>query len=290
MISLVGTGGSAWAERTAPASAPVPTGARATAPRWAAPSPAAPPPAAPAPPRAPAPRAPGPRPRIGSSRGAGPARPPPGVPSSGPGTGARNPARLPRRLQRRLRGALALHPAHRHRGGARARRARGPGDHHPDGGRRRPRGRLHGAAARRARPAVLRQHPEQLLDRRTHRAHQRDRARHRHRADLDAHLDDVGLRGRRHRHGRGRARAGVGAPGAVEHAYPRQGNYGISTTTAYELTFVLPGQGAQTIPLTSTPSAAGHAPGPRDPDPGQLRRAEPSCSTRRTTRGARLRA
>ena len=48
--------------------------------------------------------------------------------------------------------------------------------------------------------------------------------------------------------------ADVGAAGAIEHSYARQGSYQISTTTTYNLTFVLPGQGAQTISLTATPS------------------------------------
>jgi hypothetical protein len=48
--------------------------------------------------------------------------------------------------------------------------------------------------------------------------------------------------------------ADVGAPGAVEHSYARQGSYDISTTTTYNLTFVLPGQGTQTITLTAPPS------------------------------------
>jgi len=49
--------------------------------------------------------------------------------------------------------------------------------------------------------------------------------------------------------------ADVGAPGAIEHSYARQGSYDISTSTTYNLSFVLPGQGAQTIALTSPPSA-----------------------------------
>jgi len=48
--------------------------------------------------------------------------------------------------------------------------------------------------------------------------------------------------------------AEVGAPGAIEHSYSRQGSYDISTSTTYNLTFVLPGQGAQTVALTSPPS------------------------------------
>jgi hypothetical protein len=48
--------------------------------------------------------------------------------------------------------------------------------------------------------------------------------------------------------------ADVGAPGAIEHAYSRQGSYDITTTTTYNLSFVLPGQGAQTIQLTAPPS------------------------------------
>ena len=49
--------------------------------------------------------------------------------------------------------------------------------------------------------------------------------------------------------------ADVGAPGAIEHSYARQGDYEITTATTYNLSFVLPGQGAQTISLTSPPSA-----------------------------------
>ena len=48
--------------------------------------------------------------------------------------------------------------------------------------------------------------------------------------------------------------ADVGAADAIEHSYARQGSYQISTTTTYNLTFMLPGQGAQTISLTATPS------------------------------------
>ena len=48
--------------------------------------------------------------------------------------------------------------------------------------------------------------------------------------------------------------ADVGSPGAIEHSYARQGSYDISTTTTYDLSFVLPGQGAQTISLTAPPS------------------------------------
>jgi hypothetical protein len=48
--------------------------------------------------------------------------------------------------------------------------------------------------------------------------------------------------------------ADVGAPGAIEHSYARQGSYDITTATTYNLSFVLPGQGAQTIALTSPPS------------------------------------
>ena len=49
--------------------------------------------------------------------------------------------------------------------------------------------------------------------------------------------------------------ADVGALGAIEHAYGRQGSYDITTTTTYDLTFVLPGQGSQTIQLTAPPSS-----------------------------------
>jgi hypothetical protein len=48
--------------------------------------------------------------------------------------------------------------------------------------------------------------------------------------------------------------ADVGAPGAIEHSYARQGSYDISTSTTYNLSFVVPGQGAQTISLTAPPS------------------------------------
>ena len=48
--------------------------------------------------------------------------------------------------------------------------------------------------------------------------------------------------------------ADVGAPGAIEHSYARQGSYDISTATTYNLSFVVPGQGPQTITLTAPPS------------------------------------
>jgi len=54
--------------------------------------------------------------------------------------------------------------------------------------------------------------------------------------------------------GNGVEGADVGAAGAVEHAYGRQGGYAISTTTTYDLTFVLPGGGSQTIQLAAPPS------------------------------------
>jgi hypothetical protein len=49
--------------------------------------------------------------------------------------------------------------------------------------------------------------------------------------------------------------ASLGAAGAVEHAYRTRGSYAISTATTWNLTFVLPGQGARTIALTGPPSA-----------------------------------
>ena len=49
--------------------------------------------------------------------------------------------------------------------------------------------------------------------------------------------------------------AALGQAGSIEHAYLRQGSYDITTSTTYDLSFVLPGQGTQTIPLTSPPSA-----------------------------------
>ena len=64
-----------------------------------------------------------------------------------------------------------------------------------------------------------------------------------------------------------------GAPDALEHSYTRQGSYDISTTTSYDLTFVLPGGGAQTVQLLPAQPAR-DAPGQRDPDPRQLRCAE----------------
>ena len=42
--------------------------------------------------------------------------------------------------------------------------------------------------------------------------------------------------------GNGIQGADLGAPGAVEHAYRRQGSYDITTTTTYDLTFVMPGR------------------------------------------------
>lgn len=54
--------------------------------------------------------------------------------------------------------------------------------------------------------------------------------------------------------GNGIAGADLGAAGTVEHAYDRQGSYAITTATAYDLTFTIPGQGAQTVQLSSPPS------------------------------------
>ncbi len=54
--------------------------------------------------------------------------------------------------------------------------------------------------------------------------------------------------------GEGVQGAAVGAAGAVEHAYTVGGSYDITTTTTYDLTFVIPGQGAQTVSLVSPPS------------------------------------
>lgn len=54
--------------------------------------------------------------------------------------------------------------------------------------------------------------------------------------------------------GEGIEDAGLGAAGAIEHSYARQGSYDITTSTSYDLTFVIPGQGAQTIALVSPPS------------------------------------
>ena len=54
--------------------------------------------------------------------------------------------------------------------------------------------------------------------------------------------------------GNGVKGAEVGAADALEHSYTRQGTYDISTTTNYNLTFVLPGGGTQTVQLVSPPS------------------------------------
>ena len=54
--------------------------------------------------------------------------------------------------------------------------------------------------------------------------------------------------------GNGVPDADLGAPGAIEHSYGRQGSYAITTTTNYDLTFLLPGQAVQTIQLSSPPS------------------------------------
>jgi len=55
--------------------------------------------------------------------------------------------------------------------------------------------------------------------------------------------------------GNGVKGADVGAADALEHSYDRQGSYDISTTTSYDLTFVLPGGGGtQTVQLISPPS------------------------------------
>ena len=51
--------------------------------------------------------------------------------------------------------------------------------------------------------------------------------------------------------------ADVGAPGAIEHSYARQGSYDISTTTTYNLSFVLPGQGTAD-PFADCPSQPAH--------------------------------
>ena len=72
--------------------------------------------------------------------------------------------------------------------------------------------------------------------------------------------------------GNGVAGANVGAPGAVEHAYDRQGSYDITTSTSYNLTFVLPGQGAQTVQLHLSSQPSGHAARRRSPDARRLRR------------------
>ncbi|MEO7352396.1 MAG: hypothetical protein ABIR34_01965, partial [Marmoricola sp.] len=54
--------------------------------------------------------------------------------------------------------------------------------------------------------------------------------------------------------GNGVQGADVGAPDALEHSYGRQGSFDITTTTNYNLTFVLPGGGTQTVQLVSPPS------------------------------------
>ncbi len=54
--------------------------------------------------------------------------------------------------------------------------------------------------------------------------------------------------------GNGVRGADVGDPDAVEHAYDADGSYDITTVTAYDLTFTIPGQGTQTVHLTSRPS------------------------------------
>ncbi len=56
--------------------------------------------------------------------------------------------------------------------------------------------------------------------------------------------------------GNGIAGADAGVAGTVEHAYDRQGSYAVTTATAYDLTFTIPGQGAQTVQLSSPPSPA----------------------------------
>lgn len=56
--------------------------------------------------------------------------------------------------------------------------------------------------------------------------------------------------------GNGVPDADLGAPGAIEHSYARHGSYAVTTTTNYDLTFLVPGQAAQTIQLSSPPSPA----------------------------------
>ena len=57
--------------------------------------------------------------------------------------------------------------------------------------------------------------------------------------------------------GNGVRGADVGAADALEHSYVRQGSYDITTTTSYNLTFVLPGGGGtQTVQLVSPASPA----------------------------------
>ena len=113
--------------------------------------------------------------------------------------------------------------------------------HHRDGDRGREGDRAGEPAARRAGQPLVREHPEQLLDRRPHGAH------------LD-HSTTWSFGDGASATGNGVKGADVGAPDALEHSYTRQGSYDISTTTSYDLTFVLPGGGAQTVQLVSPPS------------------------------------
>ena len=73
-----------------------------------------------------------------------------------------------------------------------------------------------------------------------HGAHQRHRARPGDPADLDPDRDHLGLRRRGGRHGQRHRGCRAGRGRAVEHAYLRQGSYAITTSTTYNLTFVLP--------------------------------------------------
>ena len=84
--------------------------------------------------------------------------------------------------------------------------------------------------------------------------------------------------------GNGVKGADVGAADALEHSYTRQGSYDISTTTNYDLTFVLPGRRHPDGPAGLAAQPARDPPGQRDPDPRRLR----PLSHARLRSGARL--
>ena len=78
--------------------------------------------------------------------------------------------------------------------------------------------------------------------------------------------------------GNGVEDAAIGAPGAVEHAYERQGSYDISTTTPTTSPSCCPARAPQTMELHLASQPGGHPAGRRDPDAGQLRQLTRSGS------------
>lgn len=58
--------------------------------------------------------------------------------------------------------------------------------------------------------------------------------------------------------GAGIDNASVGQPGSVEHAYDREGDYNVTVTTDWSVTFTLPGQGQVTPPGTISSTSAAY--------------------------------